>query len=668
MLLDVAESGANQMNPDGTTASPLLLDRYRVEGVLGSGGLGSVVSAFDTRLQRKVAIKTLKRSAAPVDPVRLRAIEDRFSREAIAGSRMGSHPNLVAVYDTIAGPDETLYLILEFVPGGTLDHRLSAAGTLPLASALRLTADVARGLLAAHEAGLVHRDIKPANIFLAADGRAQVGDFGIAQIDDVSGRTQATASHPGTPLYMSPEQESMTGYLRPNTDQYALGLVLFEMITGKIYKRLGKREATTLLAAQPRPVAALIERLVAEDPDDRYPDMARVISAVQAIITAMDTGADISAPSYEPESSATVLDAPPPGFSSNPYGGQITPPPLDSAAPFVSQPPTSPYSSQPPPSSPFASQPPPPVATAAPKRMGRRGALFAIGGVVVAGAAGGGYLLLGRGTTDSPRATATPQAAAAGLPTVGSTATGLAVASSTATATVPISTPTATPRPTATPGPTSTPVVAKFSTRAIPDALSHAEQWQMDKIPNQSTRTLDSGAYAVRVFKKPDGSGLFSWGNWVPPEGVRGNEFIAEVEMRLQGDAEGAAGGFVFLYNYASNVNDYQYMTFMIRGDRRFSVAQQLPGGEGHDHRLIDLAQQSAINPGTNVVNLMRIEVRQGKFSCYANNQPIYLDQVVPNEVAGFNALAFAANVTKTSVLSDATATFINFRYEKLSN
>jgi len=665
------------MNADGTTASPLLLDRYRVEGVLGSGGLGSVVSAFDTRLQRKVAIKTLKRSAAPVDPVRLRAIEDRFSREAIAGSRMGSHPNLVAVYDTVAGPDETLYLILEFVPGGTLDHRLSAAGSLPLASALRLTADVARGLLAAHEAGLVHRDIKPANIFIAADGRAQVGDFGIAQIDDVSGRTQAVASHPGTPLYMSPEQESMTGYLRPNTDQYALGLVLFEMITGKIYKRLGKREATALLATQPRPVAALIERLVAEDPDDRYPDMARVISAVQAISTAMDTGADIGAPSYQPESSATVLDAPPPpGVSSNPYGGQSTPPPFDSAAPFVPQPAASPYSSQPSASSPFASQPPPPVPTAAPKRMGRRAALVAVGGVVVAGAAGGGYFLLGRGATNTPTATATPQSAA-GLPLAGSattgasiapgTATALPVVVSTATATVPLNTPTATPRPTVTPGPTSTPVAAKFSTRVIADALSHPEQWQMDKIPNQSTRTLEYGAYAVRVFKKPDGSGLFSWGNWVPPEGVRANEFIAEAEIRLQGDAEGASGGFVFLYNYASNVNDYQYMTFMIRGDRRFSVAQQLPGGEGHDHRLIDLAQQAAINPGTDAVNLVRIEVRQGKFSCYANNQPIYLDQVVPNEVAAFNALAFAANVSKTSVLSDATAVFSNFRYEKLS-
>ena len=652
------------MNADGTTDPPLLLDRYRVEGLLGTGGLGSVMSAFDTRLQRKVAIKTLKRSLGPVDPVHLRAIEDRFSREAIAGSRMGSHPNLVAVYDTVAGPDDTLYLILEFVPGGTLDQRLRAAGTLPLGAALRLTADIARGLLAAHEAGLVHRDIKPANIFLAADGRAQVGDFGIAQIDDVSGRTQATASHPGTPLYMSPEQERSTGYLRPNADQFGLGLVLFEMLTGKMYKRLGAREVTALLAAMPRPVAALIERLVAENPDDRYPDMARVLSAVQAISTAMDTGAELSAPPDQPESSATLLDVPSPSFPSGP--------PPQSDVPYGRQSLPSPYAS----ASSFGSLPPYPVAPPAPRRMGRRNALLAIGGLVAAGAAGGGYLLLAPKATTT--ATATPQSVGTaiatpqplgttGTPALLGASTGTPVSPNTPTATALLSTPTPSPRPTATLGPTNTPVAAKFSARVITDAMSHPEQWQMDKIPNQSTRTLDMSVYTIQVTKKPDGSGLFSWGDWVPPPGTRGTDFIAEVEMRLQGDSIDAAGGFIFLYNYISNAAEYQYLTFLIRADRRFSVSQQLPGGEGHEHKFIDWAQHGAIMPGTNVVNLMRVEVRLGKFSCYVNNQPVYLDQIVPNEVAGFSALSFAADVLKESVEPNATAIFSKFRYENLS-
>ncbi|MHB8644712.1 MAG: serine/threonine-protein kinase, partial [Thermomicrobiales bacterium] len=275
------------MRGDDTTVSALLLGRYRVEGVLGEGGIGSVVRAFDQRLRRTVAIKSLKRAIKQIEPAQLRAIEDRFSREAIAGSRMGSHPNLVAVYDLVTGPDETLYLILEYVAGGTLAERIRADGPLPLTDTLRLTADIARGLQAAHDVGLVHRDIKPANIFIATDGRAQVGDFGIAQIDDLSGRTQTTVGHPGTPLYMSPEQASMTGYLRPVSDQYSLGLTVFEMLTGKAYKRLSEPDAAALLAAQPRPVVAMIERLIAENPANRYPEMSNVLRATQAIASVM---------------------------------------------------------------------------------------------------------------------------------------------------------------------------------------------------------------------------------------------------------------------------------------------------------------------------------------------------------------------------------------------
>jgi len=131
--------------------------------------------------------------------------------------------------------------------------------------------------------GLVHRDIKPANVFLTAGAQAKVGDFGIAQIDDISGRTRATSGHPGTPLYMSPEQESMTAYLRPASDQYSLGLVAFEMATGQIYKRIGLRQGTQLLAERAAPVQAVIARMLADTPDDRYPAMADVVHALREI-------------------------------------------------------------------------------------------------------------------------------------------------------------------------------------------------------------------------------------------------------------------------------------------------------------------------------------------------------------------------------------------------
>jgi serine/threonine protein kinase len=151
-------------------ASRLLLDRYRIEGMLGEGGLGTVYRAFDTLLKRPVAVKTLK-SSISADPEIRRSLQERFLREAEAGSRMGSNPNLVTIYDLVADADGTRCLICEFVAGGNLAD-LIRRGPLPTAAALRLTADAARGLQAAHDVGIVHRDVKPANIFLARDGRA----------------------------------------------------------------------------------------------------------------------------------------------------------------------------------------------------------------------------------------------------------------------------------------------------------------------------------------------------------------------------------------------------------------------------------------------------------------------------------------------------------------
>lgn len=155
--------------------------------------------------------------------------------------------------------------------------------SLSLTDALRLTGDIARGLHAAHIAGIVHRDVKPANIFLSSDGRAQVGDFGIAQIDNLSRRTHFTFGHPGTPLYMSPEQASSTAYVRPISDEYSLGLVLFEMLTGEVYRRIGRRDAAALLARQPKSVVDLVTRMLAEDPDDRYHTLGAVEGAVREI-------------------------------------------------------------------------------------------------------------------------------------------------------------------------------------------------------------------------------------------------------------------------------------------------------------------------------------------------------------------------------------------------
>ncbi len=176
----------------------LILGRFQVEETISRGGFGVVVKAFDTQLKRLVAIKQLS-IADSSEPKTARMLAHRFAREAQAFGRVRSHPNIVTVYDFVQdGDGGTDYLILEYVSGDTLAKRLTA-GALPIETPLHLCRDYARGLHAAHEADLVHRDVKPANLFIAEDGRGQVGDFGVAQIDDgLSWRTYLTREHPGT--------------------------------------------------------------------------------------------------------------------------------------------------------------------------------------------------------------------------------------------------------------------------------------------------------------------------------------------------------------------------------------------------------------------------------------------------------------------------------------
>ncbi len=372
------------------TVPSLLLNRYRVDGLLGEGGLGTVVKAFDTRLKSMRAIKTLKRTVT-TDPDVFRGLEERFTREAEAGSRMGINPNLVAVYDLVADVDSTLYLILEYVSGGTLADRLKQ-GPIPLEDALRWTADAARGLRAAHDVGIVHRDVKPANIFLAADGRAQVGDFGIAQIDDISGRTRSTVGHPGTPLYMSPEQAHMTAYVQPATDQYSLGLVVFELLTGTAYRRLSAQEVKARLAVLPPPVAALIERMAAENPDDRYPSMGAVLVAIQAIERYVL--ADVQDTTPPEEDHPTRVGIPPSATSRQPDA-----PTLFKAATSG----TPPVNLQP--VSPVAFAPPPPVPAVG---GGNRGVRIGLGALLlVAVIAVGGFFALRGGPSKTPAQMAT---------------------------------------------------------------------------------------------------------------------------------------------------------------------------------------------------------------------------------------------------------------------
>ncbi|WP_426509588.1 protein kinase domain-containing protein [Dactylosporangium sp. McL0621] len=203
----------------------LLNGRYELRSVIGRGGMAEVWLAVDGRLGRGVAVKMLHHDGG-ADP----SLPERFEREAHTAARL-SHPNIVAVYD-VGVDDRTPYLVMELVQGHSLADEL-AAGPLDPQRAVRIAEQVCDALAAAHDAGVVHRDVKPANILIGDEGRVKVCDFGIARITD---RAQTSLTAPatvlGTSSYMAPEQV-LGEPVDARTDLYALGCVLYAMLTGR---------------------------------------------------------------------------------------------------------------------------------------------------------------------------------------------------------------------------------------------------------------------------------------------------------------------------------------------------------------------------------------------------------------------------------------------------
>jgi serine/threonine protein kinase/Tol biopolymer transport system component len=264
------------------------LGPYEIAAAIGSGGMGEVYRATDSRLGREVAIKVLPREMA-ADPDRRR----RFELEARAASAL-NHPHIVAVYD--AGlHDGVPFLVTELLDGQSLTARL-AQGPLPVRKALECGVQAARGLAVAHERGIVHRDLKPANMFLTAQGQIKILDFGLAKLAP-GGKGLAGASAAATPTtpglvlgtvgYMSPEQVRGEE-VDARSDQFSLGCVLYELLAGAPPFRRPTMAQTmaAVLEAEPapltessqgrtpRPVAWIVERCLAKDPHDRYSSTA----------------------------------------------------------------------------------------------------------------------------------------------------------------------------------------------------------------------------------------------------------------------------------------------------------------------------------------------------------------------------------------------------------
>lgn len=293
-------------SPPGVDTGALLSSRYRLEERLASGGMAQVWRATDEVLRRAVAIKVLHPHLTEDE-----TFVARFRQEAIAVARL-SHPAIVNVYDTCS-EDGIEAIVMELVKGDTLRQRLNA-GPLEPGVAANITTQVADALSVAHAAGLVHRDIKPANILLCEDGRVKVGDFGIAKAAESADLTQE-GSLVGTAKYLAPEQVD-GGEVDGRTDLYSLGVVLYEMLCGRVPFEGDGSSATALARlhsdpAKPRLVRPGIPReleeitltLLARQPDDRYSDAAGLRSALLAAgaNTASDVRADAHATPAPPK-------------------------------------------------------------------------------------------------------------------------------------------------------------------------------------------------------------------------------------------------------------------------------------------------------------------------------------------------------------------------------
>jgi protein kinase-like protein/cache domain-containing protein/Tar-like ligand binding protein len=204
----------------------VFLGRYQVVEFIATGGMGTVFRGWDPKLQRPVALKTV-RLGVDLAPEKRQQLITQLVREAVTAARF-SHPNVVAVYDVEDAPDGA-FLALEYVEGLSLEHLLLRRGRLRPAEVAPLGAAIARGLAAAHARDIVHRDVKPANVLLGHDGAIKVTDFGIADFVAAAGRTEGLVF--GTPGYLPPESLRGAGHTRAG-DLFALGVILYESLTG----------------------------------------------------------------------------------------------------------------------------------------------------------------------------------------------------------------------------------------------------------------------------------------------------------------------------------------------------------------------------------------------------------------------------------------------------
>ncbi len=323
--------------------------RYEIREHIATGGMATVYKAWDTRVERIVAIKVL-RSLAKSDS---NAVE-RFRREAHAAARL-SHPNAVTVYDFLEERGEH-FLIMEYVEGVNLKQLLAEKHMLSAEEAIDITCQMCSVLQVAHAQGFIHRDIKPQNIMITPDGQAKLTDFGIVRVMEAAGLTNSGIVL-GTADYLAPEQ-ARGEKLSPASDLYSLGVVLYEMLAGRppfigsSAVQVAMQHANKIPPPPsiynpriPRSLETVIKKALQKQPQARYPNAEEMSKALQeSLKSSLEEGATIpgSFPAVEPPSgrrtSGQVASSPRPGTRSS--SAASSSPPVDwSLRPGVTRPP-----------------------------------------------------------------------------------------------------------------------------------------------------------------------------------------------------------------------------------------------------------------------------------------------------------------------------------------
>ncbi|WP_397383100.1 bifunctional serine/threonine-protein kinase/formylglycine-generating enzyme family protein, partial [Prosthecobacter sp.] len=300
-----------------------MLPQYEITGLIGRGGMGAVYRGMQLTLDRAVAIKILPPGLDETDAT----YSERFRNEALAMAKL-NHPGIVAVYDFGSTSNGMLYIVLEFVDGTDVAQMMAKDGRLPAAHAMSITAHVCDALKYAHERGIVHRDIKPANIMVGYNGVVKVADFGLAKMSkggESTGMTQSGLAM-GTMHYIAPEALTLGASVDHRADIYAMGVMLYHMLTGSLPQGMFELPSQQVPGLDPR-YDGIISRALRNDRELRYQTVVELRRDLDAIIA--QPVARVEANARQAPAALNTMERPqrPEGQPYRPPNWQAPPPP-----------------------------------------------------------------------------------------------------------------------------------------------------------------------------------------------------------------------------------------------------------------------------------------------------------------------------------------------------